>query len=61
MTRVRASLQTTAPAREAHTSQFEPTFHETESGMVGRMGVLREETVAKNREFQRQIVRAVAV
>ena len=48
--------QPVAPTNEDHVSIRDPLFQDTEHGMVGRMGGLRQETVTKNAEMQRQIV-----
>ena len=53
-------LQATAPPDVDHESKRVELYDGTESGMVDRMGHLREQTVAKNKEFLRQIVSWVA-
>lgn len=44
-----------APPASEHESKRVEIYESTETGMVGKMGILREQTVAKNKEFVRQI------
>jgi hypothetical protein len=49
-----------APPHEEHVFSRDHVVVSTETGMVDRMGGLRQETIAKNAELQRQIVRVLA-
>ena len=51
-------VQVVAPPLDEHESKRRDVFEGNEGEMVDRMKKLRDETVAKNLEFQRQVVRS---